>query len=134
MLIDSVFNNTGTEVLDRMTQFTETRHQILANDLANIDTPDYKMQDLNAAEFQQDLKKAIDNRSLTADSSSSSSDSTDLESKTDYTQYLLFHDGNNRSPEKLITQMTSNTIMHNVSVELLRNRYSLLEKAISLQP
>jgi flagellar basal-body rod protein FlgB len=134
MLIDNLVKNTGTEVLDRMTQFTEARHQILVNDLANIDTPDYKMQDLNAAKFQQDLKKAIDNRSLEADGNKSSNDAESLKSKTDYNQYLLFHDGNNRSPEKIITQMTSNTLLHNVSVELLLNRYRLLEKAISLQP
>jgi flagellar basal-body rod protein FlgB len=129
MLIDSLMKNTGTEVLDRVTQFTEARHQVLVNDIANIDTPDYKMQDLNVSQFQQDLKKAIDNRTLTSENTS-----TDTEAKTDYQQYVLFHDGNNRSPEKLISQATGNTILHNTTVELLRNRYSILEKAIALKP
>jgi flagellar basal-body rod protein FlgB len=128
-MLNEIFNNSGTAPLDRMIQFTETRHKVLANNLANIDTPDYVMQDMNVKKFQQDLKKAIDRQTLDA-----SPDQEDLTPATDYSQYLLFHDQNNRSIEKQVAQITENTVMHNVSVQLLKSRYDLLEKAIALKP
>jgi flagellar basal-body rod protein FlgB len=129
MLINGLLKNTGTEALDRVVQFTESRHQVLANNLANLDTPDYKMQDLDVTSFQQDLKKAVETRSFESDSGDAA-----MSPKPDYQQYLLFHDGNNRSMEKQVSQMTKNTMMHNVAIELLRNRYNMLDKAISLRP
>ncbi len=129
MWIDSMLRGTDTAPLDRVIQFTETRHQLLANNIANIDTPGYQMRDLSVQKFQQDLQKAIENRTVTCEEQSSVSSA-----KTDFNQYLLFHDRNNRSIEKQVTQMTENAVLHNTAVELLRSRYTLLEKAISLKP
>ena len=129
MLISGLLKNTGTEALDRVVQFTESRHQVLANNLANIDTPDYKMKDLDVNAFQKDSQKAVETRSFEPGSNGKT-----LSAKTDYDQYLLSHDGNNRSVEKQVSEMTANAVMHNVAVELLRNRFELLEKAISLKP
>ncbi|NLE29447.1 MAG: hypothetical protein GX629_07255 [Phycisphaerae bacterium] len=128
MILSEVFNNSETAPLDRLIRFTESRHKILVNNMANIDTPGYVMQDLDVSKFQQDLKKAIEHKTLACTQSTQPASA-----KTDYNQYLLFHDRNNRSVEKQVSQMTQNTLTHNVAVELLRNRYNLLEKAISLR-
>jgi flagellar basal-body rod protein FlgB len=128
MILSAMFNNSGTAPLDRVIQFTENRHKILVNNLANIDTPGYVMQDLNVNKFQQDLKNAIERKTLSNESSAEPANA-----KTDHNQYLLFHDQNNRSVEKQVSQITENTVAHNVAVELLRSRYGLLEKAIALR-
>ena len=42
---------------------------------------------------------------------------------------ILFHDGNNRSMEQLMSNQAKNALMHNLAVELLKNQYSMLETA-----
>ncbi len=123
MWLNNIFQNTSVSTLDKVVGFTERRQKVLAENIANIDTPGYKMRDLNAAQFCSDLQDAIKNHSQVDPS----------ESKIDYDQYILFHDGNNRSIEKQMSLATKNALLHNVSVELLRSRYGLLEKAISLR-
>jgi len=129
MWFENIFGGSNTAVMDRTIQFTEARHKVLTNNIANIDTPGYKMRDLEIKQFQNDLQKAIDQRSISSESSEA-----ELTSSTDFNQYLLFHDQNNRSPEKQITTITENAVLHNIMVELLRNRYTLLDKAIALRP
>ena len=126
MWFENIVGGSNTAALDRVIGFTEARHKVLADNIANIDTPGYKMRDLQVRQFHDDLKKAIDDRTLPQD--------TQIEAKTDFDQYLLFHDNNNRSIEKQMTAMTENTLLHNTAVDLLRSRYLLLEKAISLRP
>ncbi len=127
MLLSGMFENSSIGVLDKIISFTENRQRILANNIANIDTPGYKMRDLDIKKFQENLKEEIKNRGQ-ADVANDAS-----EPKVDYNQYLVFHDKNNRSIEKQITNATENVILHNVSVELLRSRYALLERAIALR-
>jgi flagellar basal-body rod protein FlgB len=125
MWFDKVTNTTNTAALEKVVQFTEARNKVLANNIANIDTPGYVMKDLDVSSFQKNLQEEISKKSVSA---------TETTAHEDYDQYLLFHDKNNRSVEKQVTEMTKNAIMHNTAVELLRSRFALLEKAISLKP
>ncbi len=125
MWLENMFNNSSIATIDKLIQFTEKRQQILAHNIANIDTPGYKIRDLNLQKFQNDLRNAIENRKFKA--------SISQKAKIDYDQYLLFHDKNNRSIEKLVTSATKNALLHNVAVELLRSQYAILGKAISLR-
>jgi flagellar basal body rod protein FlgB len=43
---------------------------------------------------------------------------------------ILFHDGNNRSAEQLMSEFAKNAIMHNMAVEMLRKQYSMMEMAL----
>jgi flagellar basal body rod protein FlgB len=43
---------------------------------------------------------------------------------------ILFHDGNNRSMEQLMTDNAKNALTHNLVVELLRQQYQGLEQAL----
>ncbi len=127
MWLDGMFGNSSIGVLDKVISFTENRQKILANNIANIDTPGYKMRDLDVAKFRENLKREIENRDR------GNAEPEKVNAKVDYDQYLVFHDKNNRSIEKQITNATENTLLHNVSVELLRSRYALLERAIALR-
>jgi flagellar basal-body rod protein FlgB len=125
IVIDNLINSTEITGLDRVVAFTEARHQVLANNIANIDTPGYKMKDLNVEKFQSDLHAAMEARSA------GQAEGEALQTSTDYDQYLLFHDQNNRSIDKQVTTITQNAVMHNAAIELLRSRYQLLQRAIS---
>ena len=114
-------------MLERMAAFTEARQTVLTNNLANIDTPGFKMRDLDLDAFQRDLRTMIEQRKANGVRDSQPS------SRIDPDQYVLFQDGNNRSIEKQVTELTRNSVVHNVVTELLRSRYELLESAIRLK-
>lgn len=125
-MIGNMFDTSGIATLERVVSFTATRQEILANNIANIDTPGYKVRDLDVDAFQEHLKQAI------ARGRSDRGDAVH-QPKIDFDQYLLFHDRNNRSIEKQMTAMAKNGITNKVAVELLRSRYQLLEQAIALK-
>jgi len=43
---------------------------------------------------------------------------------------ILFHDGNNRSMEQLMSDQAKNALLHNMVVELLKKQYSAMENAL----
>ena len=125
MLLDAIGSDTGIDLLARVSAFTQQRQEVLAGNIANIDTPGYKMRDLSLDDFQQDLAQAVKSRSLPT----ALAESVPLP-RVDAQQYMLFQDGNNRSIEKQMTSITANALLHEVAVQLLNNRFRLLENAI----
>ena len=47
-------------VLEQVANFSQARHNILAGNIANIDTPHYVARDLSVTDFQSRLKSAIE--------------------------------------------------------------------------
>ena len=123
-MLGNMFDTSDIRILERVVSFTETRQEVLANNIANIDTPDYKVKDLDVSTFQEHLRAIREGKSP-------SEAGLDQEG-VDYRQHLLFHDRNNRSIEKQMSEMMKNTLWHNVATELLQSRYKLLERAICL--
>jgi flagellar basal-body rod protein FlgB len=61
-MINALFNSTSIPVLEQVVGFTEARHNVLAGDIANLDTPGYHLRDLDPDAFRARLKEAIDIR------------------------------------------------------------------------
>ena len=57
-----LFQASTIPVLEQAVNFGQARHNVLAGNLANIDTPGYKARDLSTALFQNRLKEAIETR------------------------------------------------------------------------
>ena len=55
-MFPSMFNSGVNRELEETVAFAERRHQILAGNVANMDTPDYKTKDLSVGDFQESLK------------------------------------------------------------------------------
>ena len=72
-MLHGIFNSTNIPVLEKIAAFAERRQEILAGNLANIDTPEYKTRDLPVAEFQAALEQAIHGRQNASATSVSSS-------------------------------------------------------------
>ena len=62
-MINSLFNNTTIPVLQEVLSFSEARHNVLAGNVANADTPGYRIRDLNTETFQTRLRETIERRS-----------------------------------------------------------------------
>lgn len=143
-MLQSVFDSSTIGLLEQMAIFGERRNEVLAGNIANIDTPHYKMRDLPVAEFREALKEAVAGRQQgTATSSMTGSAATEAKSLSElFPQRLFqavespqtnitFHDANNRSIENEMMQLTKNTMMQNYAVELMMAQMNLLQAVIS---
>jgi len=141
MFIDSLVNRGALPVLEQVARFTEARHEVLVDNIANFDTVGYKMKDLPAAEFFKALTKAIEKRDSAGVGAALEPEPTKHYrwqrdgAFTAHPAYIennniLFQDGNNRFVEKQMSDLNTNAILHNITNEMLRLKYQGLETAI----
>ncbi len=141
MFLADVVNSGTIPALEKMLSFVEQRQRVLVENIANIDTPNYKTRQLDTARFQKSLREAIDRRKETGSSS------LELKGTRQFRQdamgrlrvtpeevppeNILFHDGTNQRVEKQMAQLAENGMMHQTITQLLLDRFKGLNKAIS---
>jgi flagellar basal-body rod protein FlgB len=128
MFVSKLLNQDSQPVLEQMLQFTSARHKVLAENIANIDTPNYRQKDLSVERFQQVMRERLERRD-SAPAGSVSFDDVQGEA-TNPNDGILYHDGNNRSTEQLMSEFAKNALMHNMAVEMLRKQYATMEMAL----
>ena len=150
-MIEGLFDNGALPVLERMVQFTERRHHVLANNIANLSNPYFKSADLDPGSFQGALREAIDDRRRHHGGGGAPGgtngplelhDTDELRFTPDgieaqpreLNETILFHDQSNVDLERTMQRLAENTLAHNVSIELVRNQFALLEMAIRERP
>lgn len=144
-MIHGLFNHGSMPALERLLQFTEQRHQVLADNIANLSTPFFRPRDLDPAAFQRALGEAIDRRRSGAtplDGDLRVGDTRQLrfgpdriEASPQFTdENILFHDRNNRDLERIMQDLAENTLAHSAGIEMLKNQFNLLEAAIRERP
>lgn len=132
-MIASALQSSTIPILEQVVQFAQTRHGVLAGNLANIDTPGYQTRDLSPELFQARLRTAIENREeqhvpISAAALRSSDPFAGAGTSLDG---ILYHDKNNRSLEHQVSAMADNELEHNMALSLLTNQFQLLQSAIS---
>lgn len=147
-MINHIFDTSTIPLLQRAAAFAEKRHEVLAGNVANLSTPDYKMRDLPVASFQATLREAISQRQ-NPDSPGvgnwvyASERAVDPEKlfTPDLFQAieaapknLTFQDGNNRSIENQAIEMSKNSLMQQVAIELMTIQMNRLQAVISERP
>jgi flagellar basal-body rod protein FlgB len=60
-MFDAMFNSGAMRATEHTLAFTEKRHNLLAGNVANMDTPGYQTRDLSVENFQQALKASLPN-------------------------------------------------------------------------
>ncbi len=140
-MIQGLTNSGAMPVLQRLVQFTETRHRVLTDNIANLSTPYFKPRDLSTGEFQAALREAIERRRNTMNPAAGLLELSDtrqlrfnrngFETRPEYANdHVLFHDQNNRDLERLMQNLTENTMVHRTGLELLRSEVGSLQTAI----
>jgi flagellar basal-body rod protein FlgB len=132
----------SVDALTKSMTFLEERNRMIADNIANIGTPNYKAKSAPVAEFQRALAKAIEehhanpSKPLALEATAHVRDtgnglvvtpSTGVEGDSG----ILKHDGSNVNLEKEMSDLAQNTLMHRVMAELLRNRFAGLKLAIA---
>src|SRR5689334_10297007 len=98
-----------------MLRFTAARHKLIAGNIVNADTPGYRQQDLSVDKFQEALRQRLSSREGTGPGAVRFDD-IGMEAERGRGG-ILFHDGNNRSMEQMMTDQVKNALMHNLAVE-----------------
>ena len=134
MTTPDLFAGTSIPVLGEVLNFAQARHTVLAGNIANVNTPGYRLRDLNEGEFQQRLKEAINRseRSLTTSPSLADAEPGDpMRDVRASLENLLYHDDTNIDLEKQVTEMTKNHLLHNFALTVMTDQFNLLQTAIS---
>jgi flagellar basal body rod protein FlgB len=130
MFIDRMLNQGNGPMLEQWLRFTEARHRLIGENVVNLSTPGYQQKDLNVGAFQSMLRERAESRDA-GDDVRFDDITMDIE---DPERGLLFHDGQTRSTEQLMTDQAKNALMHNLVVELLRKQFSALDMALKERP
>ncbi|HLJ12317.1 MAG TPA: flagellar basal body rod protein FlgB [Planctomycetaceae bacterium] len=142
-MLDQLFDSSTIPLLAKTAAFAERRHEVLAGNMANISTPDYRTRDLPVAQFQAALEEAVARRrpDQTKKAGWSFADlgrpkAAELFPQTlfravENSKSFTFQDGNNRSIEQEVMEITKNSIMQSVAVELMNAQLSRLQAVIS---
>jgi flagellar basal-body rod protein FlgB len=145
-MLQSLLNSTTIPLLEKMAVFGENRHEVLAGNLANVNSPDYKTRDLSLESFQSALQEAIHRRRHPEAASSPSASHTNPKSIDDLfprdlfqavdarPQNLTFQDRGNRSVEHEISEITKNALTQNLVVELMAAQMKTLQAVITERP
>ena len=129
MFIDRLLNQGNAPVLEQAIRFTEKRSELLAENVAGVNVPNYKQRDLDLTAFQVMLAGRVDQKNAAAPGTTRFDDLT-AEVMEPTAGKLLSHDGNNRSMEELMSDVAQNTLMHNMFTEILRKQYGDLDMAL----
>ena len=143
MLIGDLGNSGAIPALEAALKFAASRQKLIAHNIANADTPDFRVQDVDPAHFQQTLRKAVEQRrertggqqgglsvGSTRQMAFHADGRVELRPRTP-SGNLLFHDRNDRDLERLMQANAENVAAYRLSAELLRSRFDLLRSAIA---
>lgn len=119
-------------VLDKAADGAWARNNALANNIANVNTPGYKRQDVS---FETELRNALKNSRYTSLDNKVAAANEHLDritSKvyTDSAQWSYRLDGNNVDIDTENVELASNQIKYNGVVESLNNEFSNLKTVI----
>jgi flagellar basal-body rod protein FlgB len=128
MFVERLLNQGNAPLLEQVVKFASARHRLIAENIANVDTPGYRQKDLSVEAFQAQLRElSALRRSRPVGSVSFNGVSKELENPT---RGILFHDDNNRSMEHLASDLAKNALMHNLAIELLRKQFESMQNAL----
>src|SRR5262245_35485321 len=129
--------------LEQMLRFSAARQRLLAHNIANMDTPDFRPVDVSPGKFQQNLRKAVlerraatggeqggleleDTREVSVDGSGAMTLHPGTASGN-----ILYHDRNNRDLERMMQDLAENGLAFRATADLMRRQNDLLRVAIS---
>ena len=128
-----IFNQTTIPALEQTLSFSERRHELLAGNVANIDTPEYRSRDLDVGDFQAALADSIESSKRTSPVQSMNVTTRDdiYSGPRSAMEQVVFHDGSDVSLEHQVTEIAKNQHMHSLAITTMRSQFSLLRAAIT---
>jgi flagellar basal-body rod protein FlgB len=128
-----LFASTTIPILEQVVQFTQARHGVLAGNLANLDTPGYRVRDLSPERFQERLREVAERDPYSMPVSPGESAYDRFAEVKDSMKSILYHDSSDVSLEQQVMEITKNQMQHNLALTIMTSQFRLLQAAISEQ-
>ncbi len=138
--VDRLTGSPTRQALALTAQFAEQRQQVLAENLANVDTPNYHSRRLDPEPFQASLRTALDQAQRNnerrlelrgnAQFSTGADGQVTVQPATEPAPNVLFHDGTNARVEQLLADTNQNALTYDLATSLLRGQFNGLLGAI----
>src|SRR3954463_4630093 len=124
MFLDRLMNQTNAPLIERVLHSPPPRHKLIAENMANVDTPGYRQKDLNEAKFFSMLR---DRAAAKHANPPGTTHFADIDSNLEHPEKgILFHDQNNRSMEQLASDQAKNGLLYTMAIELLRKQFTAM--------
>lgn len=139
-MFDSLISAGSLPLLERQAVWGEVRHNVLAGNLANIDTPGFIPRDLNPEAFREALRQSAAAKSPGAGGSLARPQTDplaggvpdDLLTPNDRPGGdLAFQDGSARSVEREVLTLTRNAMQRQAAIQLMGAQMAMLQAAIT---
>jgi flagellar basal-body rod protein FlgB len=134
LMLQELFGGTSIPVLEQVVNFAQTRHAILASNIANLDTPGYRTRDLSVSQFEERLREALRDREQAPESSSlhaAAKPQDPLRGVSRNLEGILRHDQANVGIDQQIAEVSKNQSRHNLALSLMTSQFRLLQTAVS---
>lgn len=130
-----LFNSTTIPILEQVINFAQSRHNVLAGNVANMDTPGYRVRDLSVETFQDRLKEVLEARKLRPEPWSpgvtSHRPNDPMREVKESTKSILYHDDSNVGLDQQVNEILKNQGMHNMAIAVMNSQFRLLQTAIT---
>ena len=123
-MIDALFNQSNYVATKKMLDATALRHEAIASNLANIETPGYKRIDI-APDFGTELQRALETNNASAIAQVQPTVAVDPKA------VAANRDGNTVQLESELMQLSQNTLAHTVETQLVSGNLLKLRLAIT---
>lgn len=140
-MFNTIFTKGSIGYMEQILHFTRARHNAIASNIANVETPTYKSIDLPETEFKEALQKAVEAQGArhvpvfemekTLHVRPKELGGLDIDILEREEGGFLKHDENNVDIEQEMVDLVKNTGLHNTIAALLDKQFDMLSTAIS---
>ncbi len=138
MLLQRLLSSQVVDALQWTARFSEARHRVLAENVANIHTPNFRAKGLDPQLFRRNLRDALESADagqrpleLRDDAQTQRSANGQIRFEpTPHPTHLQFHDGTQTMVESLMSDVAQNALSYEMATALLRTRFDGMLSAI----
>jgi len=124
--MDALFGKT-IEMLSAVLDFRSERHNVIASNIANIDTPNYRPKDIV---FKEELEAIISNKDRITMTGSRGRHMSEQSVPSDRADFEVIDSGEKVSLDSEMAKLTENNLMYNLAVELLARKFTGLNTVL----
>jgi flagellar basal-body rod protein FlgB len=121
IMLDRILNNTSIEILKKLQDYTLVKQNVVANNIANVETPGFRAKDVS---FQEEFADALKG----GDFEKAMMIQPTVFERTDVP---LRNDGSNVNLDREMVELQKNKTKYDIYTEILRNRFKLLKDTIA---
>jgi flagellar basal-body rod protein FlgB len=128
MINSGIYN--FVNVLDKAADASWTRNELISNNIANVDTPNYKRKDLNFESVLSAELEGADSGSLRETVANLDTGSLTASPYTDMAELSYRLDGNNVDIDTENVELASNQIKYQALIDSISTEFSMIKAAM----